>query len=236
MSSVESKSNLILLICGYLRQNENELKLYMNIPTGIVTIMQKLYPVFIFKFGDFKNGAFAVSKERTIIKGSSSNKMDPNTWEMPGCHGYFVYADLGQFNDMGLNNGIHVWSVKMLHRVNYGAECFASIGVTTEKNDKLINEWNHDGNCGIHWNPKAVNDESISSFYQGCNKWNFEEIVTVRLNCNDWKVTYYVDKKILKTDRIKPERSYYFAMLLCGLERYTYFEVVESDLEYITIN
>ena len=41
-----------LLICAYLRENEGQLKLYMNIPKGIGGIMHKLYPLLMFKLGD----------------------------------------------------------------------------------------------------------------------------------------------------------------------------------------
>ena len=62
-----------------------------------------------------------------------------------GCSGYTVYADLQEYNDCGLNKGIHLWSVKLLtgdEDWSDKAGCYASIGVITEKNNKLINDHN----------------------------------------------------------------------------------------------
>ena len=52
MSTVVRGLKLELLICGYLRENEDELELYMNIPDGFAKIMHDLYPLLLFKFGD----------------------------------------------------------------------------------------------------------------------------------------------------------------------------------------
>ena len=86
-----------LLICGYIRESEIELDLYMNIPKGIDKIMHDLYSVLLFKFGEHKNDIFKFEADKTIIRGNKG-----------GCNGYLVYADLGQFNDIGLNKGIHI--------------------------------------------------------------------------------------------------------------------------------
>ena len=67
---VESETRLELLISGFIRQEQNELELYMNVPKGITKIMQKLYPLLFFKFGDFEKGTFEVNEDRTILKGS----------------------------------------------------------------------------------------------------------------------------------------------------------------------
>ena len=115
------KANLSLLISGYIKEQEKELKLYMIIPTGIARIMLIFYPVLLFKFGDFKKGQFQINDDKTILTGN------PN-WKRT-CNAHLVYADLGQYNDIGLNEGIHLWSIKNLRYDDNG--CFLSIGVTT---------------------------------------------------------------------------------------------------------
>ena len=103
--STESKSDVFLqlLICGYIRENHNALKLFLNVPNGIVQIIHNLYPVLLFTFGDFNKERFILSDDNTILKGNSDS-----------CNGYMVYADLGENNDIGLKAGIHFWTVKSL--------------------------------------------------------------------------------------------------------------------------
>ena len=224
MSFVQSQNNLILLICGYLRENEDELNLYMIIPTGIDKIMHDLYPVLLFKFGDFRDGAFQLSQEETVIKGKMppSYDDDGDVFYGDSCDGFLIYADLQQFNDIGLINGIHVWSIRKLTK---WSSCFASIGVTTDKSVKLVNEWRHDGNSRDHWIDKSG---SFNSFFTGCGQWETNETITVKLDCNDWTATYYKDEKEIKKDEIEADKSYYFTMLCCGLAESTHFQVVES--------
>ena len=170
-----------LLIFGYIRQQEKELDLYMNIPIGINKIIHDLYPVLLFTFGDHNEKALLLDNDRTIIKGN-----DPVS---NSCSGYLVYADSSQYSNTGFNKGIHLWSIKSLLTQRYGdlwSGCYASIGVTTQKNDKLINKCHH-GKIKIGYN----------SWYQTLNDFDLSHdvIVTIKLNCNDWTVTYYKDKE-----------------------------------------
>ena len=139
-----------------------------------------------------------------------------------------IYADLGQYSDTGFDKGVHVWSVQFMASTTWSttAGCFASIGVTTEKNDELINKWNHAGWRGgpkEHWV-----DTGYYSYYKGNGKWKKEDVISVKLDCNNWTVTYYNDKDEIQKDKIEEDKSYYFAILSCGIARYGHFEVVES--------
>ena len=127
---ITSEVSLELLINGYFRKKEKELNLYMHIPMGIAQIIHSFYPVLLFKFGDFRQNLFEVNDDRTILKARGKSWFS--------CCGYLIYAHLEQYNDVGLNKGVHLWSVQNLAATT---ECHLSIGVTTEKNDKLINKW-----------------------------------------------------------------------------------------------
>ena len=139
-----------------------------------------------------------------------------------------IYADLGQYDDT-LNKGTHLWSVKLLSKgysSTYnkgGARCFKSIGVTTEKNTKMINEFEHHGVDDHDWIQQGYN-----SFYQGYDDWMPKTVVTVKLNCNDWTVTYYNDNKQFKKDNIEPNQSYYFALMCCDISEFTKVEVIKN--------
>ena len=212
--------DLKLLISGYLRENENELGLYMHIPNEIAKIMLEIYPLLLFTFGDFNKYIFTIlNEERTILKGNGNH-----------CHGHLIYADLGQYNNTGLNKGIHLWSVKLVSRY---ADCYLSIGVTTEKNDKLVNEWKlgrnafylflHDRRDDKHWI-----DTGFNSNYKGYTRWKHDQVVTIKLNCNEWMVTYFKDGKEFRKDNIETNKSYYFAMLCCEDDHNTQLEIVEN--------
>ena len=209
------KRSLILLINGYLKEQETELDLFMNIPDGIDKIMQKLYPLLLFKFGDFKKNKFQVTNNRTIIQGNGK-----------GCWGYLIYADLGHYNDIGLNKGVHIWSIKLLSGGysygNRGATCFKSIGVTTEKSQELIDKFERHGDKQ-HWI-----EDGYNSFYKGNFHWQPQSVVTVKLNCNEWTVTYYNNNKQFQMDKIEANKYYYFAMMCCDKQRFTKVQVVEN--------
>ena len=225
-----SETDLELLMSGYIKEMEKELELYMIIPAGIARIMIIFYPALLYKFGDFNKGQFLLNDEKTILKGLQH-------WEGT-CNGHLVYADLGQYNDIGLNKGVHLWSIECCAAVVSG--CFLSIGVTTEKNDKLINEWKNPQNSfdlyadslaldtsipgHLHWF-----DQGFYSYWKGYGHWNQGEVMTIKLNCDDWNVTYYKDGTQVKYDEIEVNKFYYFALLCCDNDAYTHLKIVETQ-------
>ena len=205
---------LEFLISGYLRKEEKKLDLYMNIPHGFAIIIVKLYPIILFRFGDFMKDEFELTNDGTTIKGNSNN-----------CMGYAIYADLVQFNDVGINKGIHLWSVKFLAENEEGiAQCYASIGVTTEKNEDILNTADGDGTGDYYW----ITSNGCNSFHNACNEWKTNEIITVKLDCDAWSVTYYYGEGEKKTDEIDANKHYHFVMYCCGLDFITHYQVVES--------
>ena len=73
------KFDLDLLISGYIREIENKIAL-----TGIIKIIETLYPSLMFKFGAHDEAKMNVSENGTILKGCARE-----------CEGFIVYADLG---------------------------------------------------------------------------------------------------------------------------------------------
>ena len=217
----------ILLISGYIREIEEEFELFTNIPTELGKIINDLYPVLIFKFGDHNKKIFKLNEDASILEGN-----DPPSYyfsNMADCSGYFLYADLGQYNDSGLNKGVHSWSIKSLLTSDWFSGCYASIGVTTEKNDKLIEKWNSfDGN-NTHW----IN-EGYNSHIQRTSSIPSKVTITIKLDCNNWTVTYYKDLEEFKKARIEPQQSYYFAMLCCGISENTKLQIVETPNDLLS--
>ena len=217
-TKTEDDQYLELLICGYVRENENALKLFMNIPTEISRILCKLYPVLLFKFGDYEEGKFILSEDDTILKGNGDS-----------CDAYLCYADLGKDNDIGLNKGIHFWTIKsVLHHDEPEdhdfAECYCSIGVTTKKDNKAMSEsWSH---THMHW--IDITPERCYSYLDIFFNHNMANIVTMKLNCNDWTVTYYVDEEQIKVDEIEADNSYYLAVCCCDQSSSTQILVIDT--------
>ena len=203
---------LKILISGYVREIEKNL--FMNVPDGICRIMHDLFPLLAFTFGDFKTDEFKIDEDRMKLKGGD-NESDVSCW------GHLVYADLEHFNDDGLNKGVHYWSVKAIIK----AGCFACIGVTTQKNHKLINEWAFDGHRCSHyrWIKNGHN-----SHYDISGEWDKDAVITLRLDCDAWSVTYYVGTDEIRKDNIKPNQSYYLALMVCNESEWTHLKIVET--------
>ena len=220
--STQGKVQLELLISGFVRKHEDKLKLFMIIPVGITQIMHRFYPLLLFKFGDFRSHMFTVCPDRLILKGADVTAT--NLY----CNGHFVYADLGQYDDIGLSQGIHSWSIQRLLKSIDTSNCFCSIGVTTEKNDEIINIFSHNGSKPhAHWMEEKSN--SCHSYYEGCRKgWKSNEIITVKLDCNDWNVMFYRDKEEIRRDKIKKGKSYYFAFMCCNQSLWNHFQIVDD--------
>ena len=204
--------HLELLVAGYIREHDDALDLFMNIPDEIIKVVHNFYPLLVFRFGDHKPGAFKIDEDRMVITGADPSFM---SWS---CYGHIIYADLGNLheNKNGLNQGIHYWSVKNLNTMP--PSCFKSIGVTTQKSDDIIDKEQYG-----HWIAGGIN-----SFYRGCSNWKSNHIITVRLNCDKWDVTYYDDDKEIKREYISAKKSYYFAMLCCCTPTYCQYQIVET--------
>lgn len=219
MATTKKTPSLELLISGYIREEERKLGLYMHIPDGIDRIMHKFYPLLLFKFGECNSKALKITENGTVIEGTNLD-----------CWGRLVYADLGQYSDVGLNHGVHIWSIKGTNKkCNKFSNCFSSIGVTTEKNTDLINNWYHRGTTeNMHyWVPKGRSP--FQSHYQDGYYLVLPMTLTIKLDCDNWTVTYYKNKEEFKKDEIKPNQSYYLAMLCCSMAQHTHLSVVESD-------
>lgn len=136
-----------------------------------------------------------------------------------------------------MNKGVHLWSVKSLrgddelfestllcHNKAAPCPCYASIGVTTKKYQHLSTKKAIRG-----WIPY---DNDASSHYEGAVDWMQNEIMTVKLDCNDWSVTYYRDSKPgkeFKREEVEPG-FYYFVAVCCGNAKFGHMEIVDNPL------
>ena len=52
--------------------------------------------------------------------------------------------------------------------------------------------------------------------YRECSKWRRNQVITIKLNCNEWSATYYEGHKEITKHPTPANKSYYFAMLCCS--------------------
>ena len=63
-------------------------------------------------------------------------------------------------------------------------------------------------------------EQGYFSYHRACSRWNqTNEIITIKLNCNDWTVTHYDNKREVKHEDIEPNKAYYFG-LFCHVNYY----------------
>ena len=122
---------------------------------------------------------------------------------------------LDKLNDVGLYKGVHFWSIKVLGK---SWHCYASIGVTTAKNKDILNR----NGINYHWLC-----EGFYSYYRGYGEWKKDEVVTIKLDCDNWSVTYWKQDEELKTRKIKPS-NYHMVLLCCNRSAITHMEIVET--------
>ena len=210
-----------LLIFGFIHDQETKHRFSMSIPNGIILYIINYFPI-LFKFGLHDKNRFAVSEDKMCIKGIQQDK----------CDGYTIYADLYDKSETGFNRGIHYWSIKALP-LEYSPEyrtspCYRNIGITTARNEKIVSSMS-DEFVG-HW----TNDHVVSGYhyyYDGCadeDGWGNDEIITVKMDCDDWKVSYYKELVLKRTETIEPYQYYFFALSCCVDPDFTSLTIVET--------
>ena len=223
MSTLSERAKL--LIHGYVRNVTKNNKLFMNVPQEIILFIFLCYPRY-FLFGSYNKEIFKVSENRMSIKGTND------------CGGYLVFADLSDDNENGINTGVHYWSIKLLMTRYYQQNqdvllecmdenewCWKSIGVTSFKPAAAVkcsvDGWLH-GTYGSY------------SYLNGFNEyeWHFDDTITVKLDCDKWKVSYFVNDNVtpLKIENINANWYYYIAAAFCGHEDETYAKIVDTPL------
>ena len=197
-----------LLVSGFTRESEKECRLYMIIDRGIYEIICSFYPRLL-RFAYFNDTKFKVSEDGLNVKGHSKND----------CMSYTVYAESN--DGKGFRSGTHFWSIQFLRTTSAteGSTCYHSIGVRTKSDsDDGIDE------SGDHWK-----GSENGSYYKGHGgHWNPGEVMTVKLNCDDWTVVYYKGIKQVQSDNIVSNESYHFCLQLCAEKNWTDFEIVET--------
>ena len=201
--STEKENKYELMVFGFIRELDKEFKcdLYHLLPYVIIQIVFKFYPK-IMQFELFNAKRFKTLNYKTEIKGLCDVNM------IGGCNAYLIYAKcVNNINNEGYNNGVHYWSIKLLNSYKF---CHRSIGVTSLRDINLTKR-SFEG-----WHTYSSN--ICYSYFEGFKDgWFIGDTMSVKLDCNEWTVTYYNNnQKEVQRDLIIPNRAYYFALLLSG--------------------
>lgn len=179
------------------KEHLSDIKNKLSSLISIENIYTKRYDHEIKHLKSFSNMCsvnFKLSENNTILEGDNST-----------CGGRFAYGEF-DLNGNGYTHGIQYWSVQT-QRIHIG--CYCSIGVTTKKNKHWI-ENNFDSG---HW-PTMAKPIYFYNVHSN-NKWKKGDIMTVKLDCNQCKVTYFKNKIKQEEYDIPPNQMYYFALSAC---------------------
>ena len=192
-----------VLVHGFIQDQRRKLQLSKNIPMDIILLITAYFPV-LFRFGLHHKSYFRVSNDKLRIKSKGGS-----------CEGFMIYADLGDKDDIGLNEGIHIWS--LLSRA--GTFCFRSIGITNFKDDRMVNKTAGRGDFYCYYDGDTDNKQPV---------WDKNMIFSVELDCDNWKVFFYKEATLLKSQDIDPNKSYFLAVSCCASA--TSLQSVQSPL------
>ena len=209
-----------LLAFGYINSMEKSLQLSMNIENGIKNLVTYFIALpKLFRFDLYHPHKFSLSNDKRVLKGKSNGK-----------NSYLVYAECNDSKNEGFMMGIHYWSIKL----HAPSQC-CYIGIKS----KRVKTW-----CYEQWGRKP---HEGGLYYYVNAALTKSKIFTVKLDCNNWKISYYQGLQVLATTEITANTSYYFVLQARSLDQenyyvdqpdnpqrtYTHFEVVSTPIDII---
>lgn len=196
------------LTFGFVHEQEKQQQFYMDIPTAIIWFIINYIPV-LYKFGLHNKGLFEVSDDGLSLKSKAYS-----------CDGYMIYADLFGKNDTGFNKGVHFWTLYS----DFEYKCYKNMGVTTVKNSEIL-ELYSDTFLGFGKTRTII---GYHYCYDAGDEWKAEGTWTVKLDCDNWKVSFYMDEELVDTEDIEPNQHYFLAISCCNRDCNTSVKVVET--------
>ena len=87
------------------------------------------------------------------------------------------------------------------------------------KADKSIDE-------GHWWSHSGIGQGDNYQF-EGNHHWDDQQMITMKLNCNEWNVTWFRDNKQVQKEEITPNQSYYFTLFFCDKLRIHIYKLLK---------
>ena len=186
-----------LLVNGYTRLLENEYKMLNAINDAMQIILWYILPRKLLGFDLYHPKDFKISQDKLTINGTAhSNNRDDHCLSTHLIYAESYYA--------GVYNNLHFWSIECIDLPSISSLWFAlMVGIKNERNKLWIYEkWPtpHEGGLFYHLKEKIAKQN-----------WR-SHTITLKLDRNDWTLTYYKGTKQIQKDNIKPNERYYFVL------------------------
>ena len=206
------------LVNGYIRMIEKEYSSENSINDAFDIVLSYILPLFLLGFDVFHPRKFKVSDDRLSIIGKSDD----------GDGTFLIYSNCCK--ETGYNKGIHFWSVKCIKAHHYASNVVdrreTYIGIKNERKKLWIYEtWIKAHEGGIFYHLKG---ELARKYWKLPNN-----IITVKLDCHNWTITYFHGIQVIRKNYIKPMESYYFVLQLHS-HTDTHFRVVPTPNSLMT--
>ena len=203
------------LVYGFVREQEEELMLYMHITAAIVELIIQLFPILSLKFGKFEFDVdlFTLSNNNTVLKIKKNDKYSTAVGHKEDdC---ILYANHDSY---GIDKGVHLWSIKAIGK-HWKAKywyCTRTMGITTRRRFTEV--------------PRHIITGQY--FYQGSTvegtRWKIGDILTMKLDCDNWIVEFYLNEKLMKQQIIGKVTKYFMALCCCSSHNQIYYESVDT--------
>lgn len=206
MSASQSKYRCFL-VYGFVREQEKVLKLSMHITEVIIELIIELFPLIVMQFGKGYGALFNLSDDGLLIK--ARNHVD-------GPY-YAKYRILYPDNE-GFDKGIHVWSIKLVPK-SWKSKYLPfqdpkRIGITTNKDS-----W-EELDIDLALRPDR-------NWFEADKVWVAESILTIKLDCTLWKISFYINDKKMNEEKIESNK-YFIGLCIPYNRTYFHYQIVDT--------
>ena len=187
---------------------------YMNFAVGLMSKITLSYYPQLMSFQLFNGDHFVCSKNDKIITGKGKS-----------CNAYFIYIGYDTFMSNGFDEkGIHLLSIKN-HNHEGSGQCIHSVGVISQRNmDYLYND-----KYRLRSFPSCKSCIYTNHYNGYPDNWINGEIVTIKLDLDNFILTYFKNGNCQYKIEIPKEHKYFFAMHLCASDD-SKMEIVDHRL------
>ena len=218
-----------LLVNGYIRMIEREYSLENSINDAFEIILSYILPLILLGFDLFQPRKFKVSDDKLSIIGNHDDKSGT----------FLIYAICDK--ETGYDKRIHFWSVACIkghHKAFVATAQFggATIGSTKESESMLIGIKNERKKLWIHERWLDPHEGGLFYYLNGdiaTKYWtSSNNIITVKLDCDNWTITYFHGTQLIQKNDIKANESYFFVLQMYCYTG-THFRVVPTPNKLI---
>eukprot|EP01084_Bolivina_argentea_P054829 100537_1 len=204
-----------LLVTGFIHAFENKHNNRIFITSLVTKLILSFYPV-LPKWEIYDSTNYKLSKNGKII--TSINSF-PGGLMTGSCFEYLIYPQCAAKN--GYNKNIHYISIQNEHSCG----CSHHFGITTKRDKNDLASVSH--RFCMDDNDK---DKKNGLYQYLCTKSPDKSvIITIKLDCINWVVTWFINNIETDNNKIEPNQCYYFVLKSCARD-HTPMKIVQTDI------